>query len=134
MNFLFLLITSSTSTIRRQAPRHEVIRRERGGKIQQKTRKLIISSLQIKRIQNGAPHAGKILKLPKSWKVQLFTDAKAYDVTFPRECTSDQKVLLASSAVFINSNFQGAGETVKEVLNDIICTVACVGFCALSKK
>jgi len=36
---------------------------------------------------------------------EMFTDAEAYDVTFPEQCTSEQKVLIAGSSVFINANF-----------------------------
>lgn len=53
----------------------------------------------------GASHIGKILKVPKSLMTEMFTDAEAYDVTFPEQCTSEQKVLIAGSSVFINANF-----------------------------
>lgn len=54
---------------------------------------------------NGAPNAGKILKIPKSIKTEVFTDAEAYDVTFPEDATAEQKALLAGSTIYINANF-----------------------------
>ena len=54
---------------------------------------------------NGAAHVGKILKLPKSFMTEMFTDSEAYDVTFPEKSTTEQKALIAGSSVFINANF-----------------------------
>lgn len=54
---------------------------------------------------NGAPHAGKILKLPKSLTVELLSDAEAFDVTFPEDATTVQKAIIAGSAIFINATF-----------------------------
>ena len=54
---------------------------------------------------NGAPFIGKIVKVPKSLKVELFTDAEAFDVEFPVDATSVQKALIAGSAILINANF-----------------------------
>jgi hypothetical protein len=54
---------------------------------------------------NGAPHAGKIVKVPKSIMSEMFTDAEAFDVSFPEGSTSEQKALIAASSVFINANF-----------------------------
>lgn len=52
-----------------------------------------------------APKIGKILKLPKSMAVELFTDADAFEVTFPESATVDQKAALVGTAVFLNAAF-----------------------------
>jgi len=54
---------------------------------------------------NGAPYIGKVVKVPKSLAVELFTDAEAFDVEFPEDATSVQKAMIAGSAVLINANF-----------------------------
>jgi len=62
---------------------------------------------------NGAPNVGKILKIPKSWRTEAFTDSEAYDVTFPSDATAEQKALIAGSSVWINASFfeaENAGE------------------------
>lgn len=58
---------------------------------------------------NGASHAGKILKLPKSLTVEFLTDSEAYDISFPKDATAEQKALIAGSTIFINANFFEAG-------------------------
>ena len=52
-----------------------------------------------------APYIGHILKKPKSIAVELFTDANAFDLTFPENASSDEKALLIGSAMFFNANF-----------------------------
>jgi hypothetical protein len=54
---------------------------------------------------NGAPHVGKILKVPKSLATEIFTDSEAFDVDFPVDATVEQKALIAASSVYINANF-----------------------------
>lgn len=52
-----------------------------------------------------AQFVGRILKKPKSLGVEIFTDADAFDVTFPDNATAQEKGLLMGSAIFINANF-----------------------------
>ncbi|KAI2492002.1 phospholipid scramblase [Fragilaria crotonensis] len=52
-----------------------------------------------------APYVGKILKAPKSISVEVFTEANAFDVTFPTGATPQEKGLLMGSAIFISANF-----------------------------
>ena len=52
-----------------------------------------------------APYAGVILKKPKSLATEVFTDANAFDVTFPANANADDKALLIGSAMFFNANF-----------------------------
>jgi hypothetical protein len=52
-----------------------------------------------------APYIGVILKTPKSLKTELFTDANAFDLTFPEGASANEKALLMGSAMFFNSNF-----------------------------
>lgn len=54
---------------------------------------------------NGAAHIGKIVKVPKSLRTEIFTDAEAYDIIFPEDATVEQKALIAGSSVFIDSNY-----------------------------
>jgi hypothetical protein len=54
---------------------------------------------------NGAPYIGKVVKIPKSLAVEMFTDSEAFDVTFPDGATPVQKALIAGSAILINANF-----------------------------
>lgn len=55
---------------------------------------------------NGdAPYVGQILKKPKSLATEIFTDANAFDVTFPDAATADEKALIIGSAMFFNANF-----------------------------
>lgn len=41
--------------------------------------------------------------MPKSLGTELFTDADAFDVTFPDGANSTQKALLAGTSVFLNA-------------------------------
>jgi hypothetical protein len=34
---------------------------------------------------------------------EVFTDANAFDVTFPRDATSDQKGMLIGASIFLNA-------------------------------
>jgi Scramblase len=52
-----------------------------------------------------APFIGKIVKAPKSLGVEIFTEADAFDITFPEGSTAQEKGLLMGSAIFINVNF-----------------------------
>lgn len=52
-----------------------------------------------------APYIGVILKKPKSAMVEIFTDAEAFEVDFPKDATTDQKGILIGTAIFINSLF-----------------------------
>lgn len=54
---------------------------------------------------DGAPYAGKIVKVPKSFFTEIFTDSEAYDVTFPVDASVEQKALIAGSSVFINASY-----------------------------
>ena len=55
---------------------------------------------------NGdAPHLGKIVKQPKSLLTELFTEADAFEVTFPDEATAGQKAILVGTAIVLNSVF-----------------------------
>ena len=54
---------------------------------------------------NGAPYAGKVVKVPKSFAAEMFTDSEAFDITFPDDATNVQKALIAGSAILINANF-----------------------------
>lgn len=48
---------------------------------------------------------GKIVKVPKSLMVEVFTDANAFDVTFPTDANVTQKALLMGSALLLNATF-----------------------------
>ena len=55
---------------------------------------------------NGdAPFLGSILKKPKSAATEVFTDADAFEVDFPKDATADQKGILIGMSIFINSVF-----------------------------
>jgi len=55
---------------------------------------------------NGdAPYLGQILKKPKSFGTEVFTDANAFTIDFPKDASTDQKGILMGSAIFINSLF-----------------------------
>ena len=55
---------------------------------------------------NGdAPYLGVILKKPKSAATEIFTDADAFEVDFPKDATADQKGILIGMSIFINSVF-----------------------------
>jgi hypothetical protein len=58
----------------------------------------------------GAEYAGKILKVPKSMAVEMFTDADAFDVTFPKKSKYEHKGLLIGTAIFLNANFFEGGQ------------------------
>ena len=52
-----------------------------------------------------APYLGQILKKPKSVMVELFTDAQAFVVDFPKEATPAQKGALIGTSIFLNAIF-----------------------------
>jgi len=52
-----------------------------------------------------APSVGKILKVPKSILTEMFTDAEAFDISFPEDATNSQKAMLTGTAIFLNSIF-----------------------------
>mmetsp|Transcript_1576 Transcript_1576/g.2367 ORF Transcript_1576/g.2367 Transcript_1576/m.2367 type:complete len:251 (+) Transcript_1576:47-799(+) len=55
---------------------------------------------------NGdAPYKGMILKKPKSFGTEVFTDANAFEVDFPNDASADEKGVLIGTAIFINSIF-----------------------------
>lgn len=58
-----------------------------------------------KKTDGDAPYLGSILKKPKSAAVEIFTDACAFDVTFPEGASVDEKALLVGSTIFFNANF-----------------------------
>lgn len=53
--------------------------------------------------QGGDEFEGVILKKPKSLMTEVFTDANAFEVTFPTTASADQKGILTGAAIFINS-------------------------------
>jgi hypothetical protein len=52
-----------------------------------------------------------ILKKPKSVATEIFTDANAFEVDFPKDATADQKGILIGLSVFINSVFFEGGQS-----------------------
>ncbi|KAI2493812.1 phospholipid scramblase [Fragilaria crotonensis] len=54
---------------------------------------------------DDAPYIGKILRAPKSLEEEIFTNAGAFDLTFPKDATPQEKGLLMGSVIFINVNF-----------------------------
>ena len=52
-----------------------------------------------------APYAGKIVKVPKSLAAELFTDAEAFDISFPEDASNEQKAMIMRTAIFLNANF-----------------------------
>ncbi|KAG7337528.1 scramblase [Nitzschia inconspicua] len=55
---------------------------------------------------NGdAPYLGLILKKPKSLATEIFTDAQAFEVEFPKGASADQKGILIGMGILINSIF-----------------------------
>ena len=58
----------------------------------------------------GAEYAGKILKVPKSMAVEMFTDADTFGVTFPKKSKYEHKGLLIGTAIFLNANFFEGGQ------------------------
>jgi hypothetical protein len=57
------------------------------------------------RTNGGAPFDGIILKKPKSLLTEVFTDADAFDITFPEDASVKQKGILIGASVFLNANF-----------------------------
>jgi hypothetical protein len=52
-----------------------------------------------------APYKGMILKKPKSFGAEVFTDANAFSVDFPEDASADKKGILIGTSIFINSVF-----------------------------
>lgn len=52
---------------------------------------------------NGAEPLGKIVKAPKSFGTEIFTEADAFDVVFPDDATPSQKAILAGTSIFLNA-------------------------------
>lgn len=52
-----------------------------------------------------SPYDGVILVLPKSAATELFTDANAFEVTYPDGASRKEKALLTGSAIFFNAVF-----------------------------
>mmetsp|Transcript_26201 Transcript_26201/g.43001 ORF Transcript_26201/g.43001 Transcript_26201/m.43001 type:complete len:256 (+) Transcript_26201:153-920(+) len=52
-----------------------------------------------------APYLGVIMKKPKSAMTEIFTDADAFEVDFPKDATNDQKGIIMGVGIFINSVF-----------------------------
>jgi len=65
----------------------------------------LIAANQAKTNGGEAPHLGKILKMPKSIKTEIFTDANAFEVTFPEQATVGQKAMLVGTSIFLNAIF-----------------------------
>lgn len=59
---------------------------------------------------NGAKHAGEIMKMPRSLATELFTDANMFKITMPEGATSEQKGLLIGTSIFLNAAFFERGE------------------------
>jgi hypothetical protein len=57
-----------------------------------------------------AVHLGKILKKPKSWGTEFFTDANAFAITFPEQASADEKALLVGTSIFLNAIFFEGGK------------------------
>ena len=52
-----------------------------------------------------------IMKKPKSAMTEIFTDANAFTIDFPKEATADQKGILIGTSIFVNSLFfEGSDE------------------------
>lgn len=66
-----------------------------------------------------APFVGKILKTPKSFAVEVLTDAAdTFHITFPEESTPEQKGVLIGTAIFLSANFfEAATEPSEQVDN-----------------
>ena len=45
------------------------------------------------------------MKKPKSFAVEVFTDSDAFEVKFPTAASSDEKAIVAGSALFLNAVF-----------------------------
>lgn len=48
--------------------------------------------------------------MPKSLKTEMFTDADAFEVTFPTEATVSQRACLVGTAIFLNAVFFEGGD------------------------
>merc|ERR1712151_1090004 len=53
----------------------------------------------------NAEHLGKILKMPKSIKTEIFTSANAFLVEFPENAGVTEKATLVGASVYLNSIF-----------------------------
>lgn len=62
------------------------------------------------RTNGGAPYVGSILKKPKSIMTEVFTDADAFDITFPEDASVQRKGMLLGIAIFLNANFFEGGQ------------------------
>lgn len=65
----------------------------------------IFPAAQTKTNGGDAEYIGKILKKPKSAMTEAFTDANAFEVTFPDNATVEQKATLVGSSIFFNAIF-----------------------------
>lgn len=54
---------------------------------------------------NGADNVGMIMKKPKTFMSELFTDADVFEVDMPNGASSEQKGLLVGTAIFLNAIF-----------------------------
>jgi hypothetical protein len=52
-----------------------------------------------------ANHLGKIVKKKKSIATEVFTDATAFDISFPEKASADEKALLVGTSIFLNAVF-----------------------------
>lgn len=50
------------------------------------------------------------MKKPKSFMTEVFTEANAFEVDFPKNASADQKGILTGVAIFINSMFYESGQ------------------------
>jgi hypothetical protein len=50
-------------------------------------------------------HIGMILKKPKSAAVEVFTDADAFVLDFPKDASADKKGIILGMGILINSIF-----------------------------
>jgi hypothetical protein len=64
-----------------------------------------IYSPDLENTNGDAPYLGMIMKKPKSIATELFTDADAFEVEFPKDATADQKGIIMGLGIFINSAF-----------------------------
>lgn len=60
--------------------------------------------------QGGDVYEGLIMKKPKSFMTEVFTEANAFEVDFPKNASADQKGILTGVAIFINSMFYESGQ------------------------
>ena len=52
-----------------------------------------------------APFVGKILKKPKSAMVEVFTDADAFELSFPKSSTVAERGLIIGTSLLLNAVF-----------------------------